>query len=160
MRGELSMKIRLTGFSTPIFGASWEYSEKKKKEHEAIELLFMILESKRLITLPHARNNNIKFERDIVQCSFSTLDLKGQIMMIFKKYTLPSETKSILKEMICCNDLLETLPSFESSLDDLNKEVSGQRDLFLQEIDSFKKELFLHIKLLSERYKITFSFPE
>ncbi|HFJ9506653.1 MULTISPECIES: DUF6650 family protein [Bacillus cereus group] len=155
------MKIRLTGFSTPFFGASWEYSEERKKEQEAIELLFIILQGKRLITLPDTRNSNVKFERDIIQCSFSTLDLKGKIMMILEKYTLPSETKSILKDMICCcNDLLETLPSFESSVDDLNKEISEQRDLFLQEIGSFKKELFSYIEVLSERYKITFSFPE
>lgn len=155
------MKIRLTGFSTPIFGASWEYTDKKEEEHEAIELLFIILESKRLITLPYARNSNIKFEKDIVQCSFSTFDLKGKMMMILEKYTLPSETKSILKDMIrCCNNLLEALPSFESSLGNLSRERSKQRALFLQEIDSFKKELFLHIEVLSKRYKINFSFPE
>ncbi len=86
---------------------------------------------------------------------------KRKMMMILEKYTLPSGTKSILKDMTrCCNNLLEILSSFESSLGNLSRERSKQRALFLQEIDSFEKELFLYIEVFSKRYKINFSFLE
>lgn len=86
---------------------------------------------------------------------------KRKMMMILEKYTLPSRTKSILKDMTrCCNNLLEILSSFKSSLGNLSKERSKQRALFLQEIDFFKKKSFLYIEVFSKRYKINFSFLE
>lgn len=52
---------------------------------------------------------------------------KRKMMMILEKYTLPSGTKSILKDMTrCCNNLLEILSSFESSLGNLSRERSKQ----------------------------------
>lgn len=65
----------------------------KKQEYEAINLLFILLEGKRLVTLSFSRSNRIPIEKDMEWCSLSAIDLKDKIFGLLYKYTLQSETK-------------------------------------------------------------------
>ena len=152
-----SVGIKLNGISTPFGGISWEYTEEKKQEeYEAIQLLFVFLEGKRLINLPFSRNNRIPIDKDMEWCSLSAIDLKNKIFVILSKYTLPSELINELQSMIDhCNSLVEGIASLDSSIVVLNDNLQ-KHDNFLNLIDDFKKSLFPHIVSLSEEYSIAF----
>ncbi|WP_338152155.1 DUF6650 family protein [Clostridium botulinum] len=155
MKKEKNIGIRLTGVSIPFGGISWEYTE-KKQEYEAINLLFILLEGKRLVTLSFSRSNRIPIEKDMEWCSLSAIDLKDKIFGLLYKYTLQSETKNELQSMIDqCNILIEGITSLASNKVVLN-DKRLKRDDYLKLIDNFKKSLFPHIKFLSEKYSIPF----
>jgi hypothetical protein len=123
--------IRLAGVSIPFGGISWEYTEEKKQEHEAVHLLFILLEGKRLITLPFSRNNRIPIEKDMEWCSLSAIDLKDKIFGVLYKYTLPTEAEKELQSMIDqCNILIEGITSLSSNKIVLN-DIRLKRDDFL-----------------------------
>lgn len=151
-----SMGVRLNGVSIPFGGISWEYTEEKKQEYEAIQLLFVFLEGKRLITLPFSRNNRISIEKDMEWCSLSTIDLKNKIFSILSKYTLPLEVKNELQSIIDhCNLLLEGITSLDSNKVIINNSLQKHDD-FLRLIYNFKRSLVPHIKSLSEKYSISY----
>lgn len=149
------MNIKINGISTPFGGISWEYTDKKKqKDYEAIQLLFVFLEGKRLITLPFSRNNRIPIDKDMEWCSLSAIDLRNKIFGILGKYTLPSELKNELKSIIdYCNSLVEGIASLDSSIVVLNNNLQKHDD-FLNLINNFKESLFPHIVSLSRKYSI------
>lgn len=152
-----SMGIKFNGISTPFGGVSWEYTEvKNQEEYEAIQLLFIFLEGKRLITLPYSRNNKIDIVKDKEWCSLSVINLKGEIFSIISKYTLPLELINELQSMINhCNSLLEGIESLNLHKITIN-DISENRDEFLELIDNFKQSIFPHIKSLSKKYSIEF----
>ncbi len=152
-KNKIRRGIRLNGVSLPFGGISWEYTEEKRQECEAIQLLFILLESKRLITLPFSRNNRIPIEKDMEWCSLSTIDIKNQILNILFKYTLPLEIRDQLQSIIdLCNSLLEEISSLDSDNIIIANDGIQKRDYFLKLIDNFKKSLALHIKYLSDKY--------
>lgn len=151
------MSIKFNGFSTPFGGVSWEYTEdKKQKEYEAIQLLFIFLDGKRLIHLPFSRNGGIPFNKDMEWCLLSSMDLRNNIFMILVKYTLPSDVKKELKSIIdYCNILIEGITSLDSSMIILNNDSQKYND-FLNLINNFKQSIFPHIVFLSQKYSIEF----
>lgn len=149
------MGIKFTGLSTPFGGISWEYTEKKREdEYEAIQLLLVILESKRLITLPYSRNYNISTYNDRIWCSASAMDLKDKILLILSKYRLTQEVINELQGMIHnCNSFLESISSLDMDSFIINDDAYA-REKFLKLVDKFKKSLSYHIKILSKKYSI------
>ncbi len=151
------MSIKFNGFSTPFGGVSWEYTEdKKQQEYEAIQLLFIFLEGKRLISLPFSRNGGIPFNKDMKWCLLSAINLKDNIFMIIVKYnTLPSNVKKELQRIIDhCNILIEGITSLDSNISILND--SQKYNNFLYIINNFKQSIFPHIVFLSQKYSIEF----
>lgn len=152
--------IRINAISTPFGGISWGYTEKEKQEdYEAVQLLFIFLEGKRLITLPFSRNIDVPFDKDMEWCSLSAIDLKNNIFCILSKYKLPSDVINELQSMINhCNSLLEGMASLDSKKVIINNNYNKlqKHDDFLNMIDNFKKNIFYHIKFLSEKYSIEF----
>lgn len=156
-RGNI-LSIKFNGFSTPFGGVSWEYTEdKKQKEYEAIQLLFIFLEGKRLINLPFSRNGGIPFNKDMKWCLLSAINLKDNIFVILVKYnTLPSDVKKELQSIIdYCNILIEGIASLDSSVIILNNDSQKYND-FLNLINNFKQSIFPHIVPLSQKYSIEF----
>ncbi|HFL3205764.1 TPA: DUF6650 family protein, partial [Clostridioides difficile] len=96
----------------------------------------MILESKRLVTLPYSRNYNISTYNDRIWCSSSTMDLKAKMIFILSKYKLSLELINELQGMIHhCNSFLESMSSLgvESSI--INDDVY-EREEFLNLVDN------------------------
>ncbi|WP_455931310.1 DUF6650 family protein [Priestia aryabhattai] len=163
---EILRKIRITGFSTSFFGVSWEYNDKENKEDEkdekekhAVSMILVLLESKRLIMMPHSRHGGIPFHKDIQYCSHSALDIKDKLVGIMFTETLSPEIKSIVQNMVSsCNNLLDNLISIESSIEKSDEDINSNRECFLQVVDSFKRELFTEVELLLNHYDLPFTY--
>lgn len=98
------MGYRLSGFSTPIGGVSWD---KSITEKERIEYLFFYLQSKRILTNP--------IEMEIVkQCVDSILDIRKTLVGITKDVKFSDKNLSEIQNMItACNNYLNVTNQFD-----------------------------------------------
>lgn len=96
------MKIRINGFSSPVGGISWEYTESEKRQ---IQKLFYFLESKRLLVNPA--------DMELPdQCVQSALEMKKFIVGLLCDFQFSDDAESHLKELCAaCNDFLDGLNS-------------------------------------------------
>lgn len=94
------MGIKITGFSTPVGGVSWEYTQTEKK---GIEELFFFLEARRILTNP--------IEMEIKHwCEQSALEIKHKLTELLSKYDFSEQTIMCFRSMVgACNDFLDRL---------------------------------------------------
>ena len=84
------MSKRLTGFSTPFGGLSWESAVSPKKR---IEELFFFLESRRLLTSPI-------FMEVISQCVESAIEIREALVSSIKDVNFSKEDIRTIQAMI------------------------------------------------------------
>lgn len=87
------MKFKLSGFSTPIAGLSWDNCDSTK---DKIKQLFFYLESKRILTNP------ISMELP-EECIQSVLEIKSELVDLGKSLA-PSETVAEIRKMITASN--------------------------------------------------------
>lgn len=146
------MGIRINGISTPFGGISWERTEERKRQCQLIEYLLVILESKRLITLPFSRNHHIPFEKDKSWCALSAIDIKYRILEILKIGGFPPETVSVLRNMCgYCNRLSDKLNE-DGTLKIIQQEVLSEGEEFIRQIRRFKNEIASAVSKLQQIY--------
>lgn len=97
---------RITGISTPVGGASWEYTDDDSSS--AIMYIAVLLEPKRLLTMPWSRVNcSLPFELDVEYCTRSASELKAVIPFILSSHKVsPSVLLAIHEVIHALNDFL------------------------------------------------------
>lgn len=94
------MRKRINGFSSPVGGFSWEYTEDEKTQ---IQKLFYFLESKRLLVTP--------IDMEVTdECAISALDIKNFITGLLCEFQFSKFSELRLKRLCAvCNDFLDKL---------------------------------------------------
>jgi len=94
------MKYRLNGFSTPLFGLSWD---KTMSEKDMVKYLFRYLSSKRILTNP--------IEMEIPnQCIESVLEIRKLLVQVTSGFEPSGKLWQQIESMIySCNRYLDDL---------------------------------------------------
>lgn len=108
--------VRMTGISTPFGGINWEYTDNNSSY--ATMLLAILLESKRLLTMPWSRKYcRLPFELDVKYCINSAQELKVQISFILNTYKVSPPTLLAFKTIVhALNDFLDCAASVQNPL--------------------------------------------
>lgn len=100
---------RITGVSTPFGGLSWEY--KDDDSNAAIMYIIVLLESKRLLTMPWSRTTcHLPFESDVEYCIQSALSLKARIPLVLSSHKVSPFVMLAVNEIVhVLNDFLDNV---------------------------------------------------
>lgn len=131
-------KIRMIGISTPVGGVNWEY--KDDDFSSAVIEIAVLLESKRLLTMPWSRVYcHLPFELDVAYCVQSALNLKGRIQFVLNSHkVLPSVLLAINQIVHALNDFLDGVACIQNS--PVVKQ-SNQQQRFQSMIKKLKEEV-------------------
>jgi hypothetical protein len=141
------MKYKITGFSIPFGGISWD---RNKTNAQKYEYLFVFLSSKRILTNP--------IEMKIPeQCVTSVLDIKKTIVEFSRDIKQIEFDKNVLSDMIgACNIYLNCMSS--TNLPHIiykNGDKWGNLS-FDSGMKSFRNSLKKSIILIEQKYNIKF----
>ncbi|MEG0959678.1 MAG: DUF6650 family protein [Erysipelotrichaceae bacterium] len=142
------MGIKITGFSTPVGGVSWKYTQTEKK---GIEELFFFLEARRILINP--------IEMEIKYwCEQSALEIKHKLTELLSKYDFSEQTIMCFRSMVgACNDFLDRLNNVKNT-GIIYKNQNGDWDdiTFSSAMKQFRAVFRDNTDKLSSVYKIPF----
>ena len=107
--------IKITGISTPVGSINWEY--KDDDSSLAIMYIAVLLESKRLLTMPWSRVYcHLPFELDVKYCVQSALQLKDTIPVVLNSHKVLPAILLTMNEIIhALNDFLNDVALVQNS---------------------------------------------
>ena len=140
---------RITGFSTPVFGLSWQPAE---PEREAIRRLFVFLEDRRVLYVP--RNLEV-----LSEVSRSVLAIREEVTRTLQDVSEDSKAAPALRAMrAACRKFLTTpFPDFPNIVDrvrwDRRPEREGEPGFFVA-LGEPRDTLGVHLGTLAVAYGI------
>lgn len=96
--------MRITSISTPVGGVNWEYTDDSSS---AIMYIAVLLESKRLLTMPFSRPYcHLPLELDIEYCVQSASKLKDTIPLVLNSHKVSPPV------LVAINEIIHALQDF------------------------------------------------
>jgi hypothetical protein len=140
------MPFRVTGFSTPFGGVSWEKTASPK---ERITELFLFLESRRVLTNP-------AHMEVIEQCVESSCKIREALVSVIKGVNFTENDVLVIKTMIDgCNEFLDELNVIEKRV---GRIVCGGRvNIFEFALSKFRESMIAGIRYFEKEYGVEFS---
>lgn len=131
--------MRINGISTPVGGVSWEYTDDDSRS--AIMYIAVLLESKRLLTMPWSRVCcNLPFELDVAYCVQSASQLKDTIPVVLDSHKVSPASLLAMNEIIhALNDFLNDVALVQNS--PMVLEQSRQRQKFQRAVKQLKEKI-------------------
>lgn len=137
------MSFRITGFSTPFGGVSWEYTTSSKKR---IIDFFHFLESKRLLTNPW-------YLEVVSQCVDSALEIKSALVSLTKDVDFSEEDCYVISTMIdATNNFLDEL----NKIQDFIPHIHTGDNLFDYALKRYRDEILKGIHYFETSYNLKF----
>ncbi len=142
------MGIKPTGFSIPLFGVSWEYTDSEKK---GVQELLFFLETKRILVNP--------IEMEIKDwCEQSAIEIKKELNTLLSKCNYSENTVECIRLMIgACNTFLDDASTIDvNGIIYKNQKGDWENNRFSSAMKKFRKTFRYNINSLASTFNLTF----